>query len=66
MHQRTSAANAGFGTGTPWLPLGRGHRELAVDGQDADPDSTLATHGYNPGTGTLQPYGYCIAACSTA
>jgi alpha-glucosidase len=33
--------NAGFSTGTPWLPLGAGHADLAVSVQDADPDSVL-------------------------
>jgi len=32
----------GFTTGTPWLPLGRAHKTLAVSRQEADPDSTLA------------------------
>ncbi|MES2445147.1 MAG: alpha-amylase family glycosyl hydrolase, partial [Pseudomonadota bacterium] len=32
---------AGFTTGRPWLPLGPDHAALAVDRQDADPDSLL-------------------------
>jgi alpha-glucosidase len=39
-----SAAQAGFNPNgaAPWLPLGAGHAELAVDVQEADPFSTLA------------------------
>lgn len=37
-----AAANAGFSSGTPWLPLGRGHAALAVDAQERSTDSTLA------------------------
>ena len=36
-----AAPNGGFTTGTPWLPVPDGHRALAVDRQEADPDSTL-------------------------
>ena len=32
---------AGFTTGRPWLPLGPDHAALAVDRQNADPDSLL-------------------------
>jgi alpha-glucosidase len=32
----------GFTTGTPWLPAAAEHRDLTVQAQDADPDSTLA------------------------
>ncbi len=32
---------AGFSAEEPWLPLGESHRAMAVDGQDADPDSIL-------------------------
>lgn len=35
------APNAGFSTGRPWLPLGQGHIELAVDVQEADAGSQL-------------------------
>jgi alpha-glucosidase len=31
----------GFSTGTPWLPLDLAHRNLAVDRQALDPESTL-------------------------
>jgi alpha-glucosidase len=34
--------NAGFTSGEPWLPIGRGHKELAVDAQERQADSTLA------------------------
>ena len=36
-----SAPHAGFSTGEPWLPVDDRHYDLAVDAQDADPDSTL-------------------------
>ncbi|MGH6652020.1 MAG: alpha-amylase family glycosyl hydrolase [Sphingopyxis sp.] len=36
------AANAGFSEGDPWLPLDAAHDALAVDRQQADPDSLLA------------------------
>ncbi|HEY2661180.1 MAG TPA: alpha-glucosidase [Caulobacteraceae bacterium] len=39
---RAEAAHAGFSTGTPWLPVGAEHAGLAVDRQEADPDSVLA------------------------
>lgn len=34
-------AGAGFSTAEPWLPVPDGHRVMAVDRQEADPDSTL-------------------------
>ncbi|MDE1150454.1 MAG: alpha-amylase family glycosyl hydrolase [Azospirillaceae bacterium] len=37
------AANAGFSTARPWLPVGGDHDALAVDRQAADPASHLAT-----------------------
>ena len=33
---------AGFGAAEPWLPVDPGHLPLAVDRQDADPESVLA------------------------
>jgi alpha-glucosidase len=36
-----AAAQAGFTTGKPWLPLGAGHTNLAVETQQHDPHSTL-------------------------
>ncbi|TPG54135.1 alpha-glucosidase [Sphingomonas glacialis] len=36
-----SAPDLGFGSETPWLPFGGDHAALAVDVQDADPDSQL-------------------------
>jgi alpha-glucosidase len=36
------APNLGFSSGTPWLPVGDDHRELAVDRQEQDPGSPLA------------------------
>lgn len=38
----SSSAHAGFTTGVPWLPLGRGHADLALDRQEGHADSTLA------------------------
>jgi alpha-glucosidase len=35
------APHGGFTTGTPWLPAAAAHRALAVDRQEADPDSLL-------------------------
>ncbi len=35
------AAEAGFTTGKPWLPLGQGHAERAVDLQNTDDSSVL-------------------------
>ncbi|MBO9717721.1 MAG: alpha-glucosidase [Pseudoxanthomonas sp.] len=37
----TGAADAGFSTGKPWLPVADAHRALSVATQDADPDSVL-------------------------
>lgn len=42
MPWRADAVNAGFTTGTPWLPLGPDHPGMAVDRQNADPASLLA------------------------
>jgi len=36
-----TAPQAGFTTGRPWLPLGAGHAELAVEAQQHDAHSTL-------------------------
>ena len=36
------SANAGFGAGEPWLPIGNANAALAVDRQDDDPQSMLA------------------------
>ena len=36
------APHAGFSVGNPWLPVSREHAELAADGQEQDPGSTLA------------------------
>jgi alpha-glucosidase len=41
MPWRAAAPQAGFTTGRPWLPLGSGHAELAVDAQQHDAHSTL-------------------------
>ena len=41
MPWRAAAPQAGFTTGKPWLPLGSGHSELAVDAQQHDAHSTL-------------------------
>lgn len=38
---RALEPNAGFGAGKPWLPLGEGHRELAIDVQEDDCESVL-------------------------
>lgn len=35
------APHAGFGTGTPWLPIPAAHRDLAVDRQERDTGSSL-------------------------
>ena len=44
----STAPDMGFGHGAknakPWLPLAESHRALAVDRQDADADSVLATY----------------------
>ena len=37
----SKAANLGFSTGVPWLPLGEAHRALSVSEQELDPYSTL-------------------------
>ena len=37
----SQAANLGFSSGTPWLPLGVAHRALSVSEQEPDPRSTL-------------------------
>jgi alpha-glucosidase len=37
------APHAGFSTHEPWLPVWPAHHSLAVDRQDVDPDSMLAT-----------------------
>jgi alpha-glucosidase len=37
-----NAPHDGFTAGTPWLPVGPAHRDLAVSQQDADPASPLA------------------------
>ncbi|MDX9997486.1 MAG: alpha-glucosidase [Phenylobacterium sp.] len=42
MPWRSDAPNLGFTTGAPWLPLAETHRDLAVEAQEADPNSTLA------------------------
>jgi alpha-glucosidase len=42
MPWRADAANLGFTTGTPWLPLAPEHQALAVDRQEVRPASTLA------------------------
>jgi alpha-glucosidase len=39
---RSAAANAGFSTVRPWLPVGAEHAVLAVDTQCQDPNSQLA------------------------
>ena len=42
MPWQSSAANAGFSTAAPWLPVSPEHLALAVDRQQHDPDSQLA------------------------
>ncbi len=37
----SGAADAGFSSGKPWLPVADAHRALSVARQDADPDSVL-------------------------
>ncbi|GGY57081.1 alpha-glucosidase [Parvularcula lutaonensis] len=37
----SEAENVGFGLGVPWLPIDPRHKLLAVDLQEADPDSVL-------------------------
>jgi alpha-glucosidase len=41
MPWNADAPHLGFTTGTPWLPLGRAHKPLAVSRQDTDKASTL-------------------------
>jgi alpha-glucosidase len=41
MPWQAEAPQAGFTTGQPWLPVPTPHRALAVDRQEADPDSFL-------------------------
>jgi alpha-glucosidase len=41
MPWRSEAPNAGFSPVPPWLPVPEAHRVLAVDVQEADPDSQL-------------------------
>ncbi len=41
MPWRADAPAAGFSSGRPWLPADPAYRALAVDLQEADPDSTL-------------------------
>lgn len=41
MPWRRDAPGHGFTRGEPWLPFGDDHGELAVDAQQADPDSLL-------------------------
>ena len=42
MPWRADAPHAGFSSGRPWLPVEPRHLPLAVDRQEADPDSPLA------------------------
>ena len=39
--QWTADTNAGFSTGTPWLPINENHTELNVAAAEADPHSLL-------------------------
>ncbi len=41
MPWEAECANGGFSSAAPWLPLGADHLALAVDQQEADPDSLL-------------------------
>lgn len=41
MPWRSDAPNGGFSSVAPWLPVPEAHRALAVDLQEADPDSQL-------------------------
>jgi len=41
MPWQAAARHAGFGAGTPWLPVPDAHRALAVDVQEKDPRSVL-------------------------
>jgi alpha-glucosidase len=42
MPWQSAAANAGFSTAVPWLPVSPEHLALAVDAQELDPGSQLA------------------------
>jgi alpha-glucosidase len=42
--QWSAAANAGFSTGRPWLPLAGDYEDVNVAAQQADPKSMLALH----------------------
>jgi alpha-glucosidase len=42
--QWSAAPNAGFTTGTPWLPIAADYRETNVETQRCDPASMLALH----------------------
>jgi alpha-glucosidase len=42
MPWRAEAQNCGFSSAEPWLPLGADHRALAVDVEEADPQSMLS------------------------
>jgi alpha-glucosidase len=42
--QWSAAPNAGFTTGTPWLPVAADYRETNVETQRCDPESMLALH----------------------
>ncbi|MFN3077972.1 MAG: alpha-glucosidase family protein [Alphaproteobacteria bacterium] len=42
MPWRDQAPNGGFSTGEPWLPVAPAHLPLAVERQEADPESTLS------------------------
>jgi alpha-glucosidase len=41
MPWRADAPHYGFSDAKPWLPVGEGHRQLAVDRQEGDPGSLL-------------------------
>jgi alpha-glucosidase len=41
MPWQANAENCGFSTNEPWLPLGSDHEGMAVDIEDADPESLL-------------------------
>jgi len=41
MPWQSNAPHAGFTNGSPWLPIKHAHLDLAVDVQNADPESTL-------------------------
>lgn len=42
MPWKMAARNTGFSTGEPWLPVAQEHLPLAVDQQEADPNSNLS------------------------